>query len=234
MRIWDINPGFLNDQSLLGEHRELHGIHSIISKGKSGYSRHPETLRWVSHLPALVIRHELLLEEMKLRGFNHHSPLLGDTNNGEWPAIFIDSPAAQYRLLENKYVEKKQGRTPLPPNIQTLWAAHKYSVMARSPSSYSEIGKRVAAGDVTFDTLSEKLVLLLHTPPPRGRLTNAVFHMWGYISDYSQLNPQEQTNIELLQEIQEKSRAYNVEYLIHSTALSELMFYAQGNPFIKE
>jgi len=27
MRIWDIDPGFLNAQSLLGEHRELHGIY---------------------------------------------------------------------------------------------------------------------------------------------------------------------------------------------------------------
>ena len=47
MRIWDINPGYLNRQSLLGEHRELHGIVSIIRDNKKGYSRHPETLRWV-------------------------------------------------------------------------------------------------------------------------------------------------------------------------------------------
>ena len=67
MRIWDIDAGFLNDQSLLGEHRELHGIHSIITNHKSGYSRHPETLRWVSHLPALEVRHGLLVEEMLLR-----------------------------------------------------------------------------------------------------------------------------------------------------------------------
>ena len=120
MRIWDINSGFLNDQSLLGEHRELHGMHSIISRKKSGYSRHPETLRWVSHLPALIIRHELLVVEMKLRGFNHHSPLHGYTSRFEWPAIFIDSPAAQYGLLQKKYVTKKQGRIPLPGNIQIL------------------------------------------------------------------------------------------------------------------
>jgi len=44
MRIWDINPGYLHDKSLLGEHRELHAIVSILSKNKKGYSRHPETL----------------------------------------------------------------------------------------------------------------------------------------------------------------------------------------------
>jgi len=38
MRIWDINPGQLNDKSLLGEHRELHGIVSILVNNKSGYA----------------------------------------------------------------------------------------------------------------------------------------------------------------------------------------------------
>lgn len=234
MRIWDINSGFLNDQSLLGEHRELHGMHSIISRKKSGYSRHPETLRWVSHLPALIIRHELLVGEMKLRGFNHHSPLHGYTSSVEWPAIFIDPPAAQYSLLQKKYVTKKQGRIPLPQNIQILWAGHKYSVMARAPYIYAEIGKRVAAGEITFEALSEKLVQLLRTPPSEGRLTNAVFHMWGYISDYSPMNPRERTNVELLEEIQKKSREYNIDYLLHSTALSDLMFYAQWHSFMGE
>jgi len=225
MRIWDIDPGFLNAQSLLGEHRELHGIHSIISKGKSGYSRHPETLRWVSHLPALVIRHELLVEEMKLRRFNHYSPLDRDASNLEWPSVFIDQPAAQYRLLHGKYVGKRQGRIPLPINIQELWASHKYSVMARDPATYKKIGQLVASGEISFDALSKKLVLLMHTSPTRGRLANAVSHMWGYVADYSQVDPQELTSSELLQEIQEKSQKYNVDYLLRSTALGELKLW---------
>lgn len=31
MRVWDLSPGHLNDRSLLGEHRELHGIVSILA-----------------------------------------------------------------------------------------------------------------------------------------------------------------------------------------------------------
>ena len=119
MRIWDIGAGFLNDQSLLGEHRELHGIYSIICNGKKGYSRHPETLRWVSHLPALEARHGLLVEEMMLRGFKHHSPLTSEPTDLNWPSIFIDEPSGQYRLLKGKYKDKKQGRIPLPVNTQT-------------------------------------------------------------------------------------------------------------------
>ena len=34
MRIWDVPAGYLNRQSLLGEHRELHGIYSILTNGK--------------------------------------------------------------------------------------------------------------------------------------------------------------------------------------------------------
>lgn len=60
MRIWDINPGYLNRQSLLGEHRELHGVVSIIVNNKKGYSRHPETIRWVGFGWSLWMRHQLL------------------------------------------------------------------------------------------------------------------------------------------------------------------------------
>jgi hypothetical protein len=49
MRIWDIDPGYLNRQSLLGEQREPHGIVSLIVNGKKGYSRNPETRRWLNH-----------------------------------------------------------------------------------------------------------------------------------------------------------------------------------------
>lgn len=49
MRVWDIEPRFLCRQHLLAEHRELHGLWNILTKhgGTGGYSRHPETLRWV-------------------------------------------------------------------------------------------------------------------------------------------------------------------------------------------
>jgi len=225
MRIWDIDAGFLNAQSLLGEHRELHGIFSIIKNVKSGYSRHPETLRWVSHLSALAMRHEFLVAEMTLRGFKHHSPLEEETSRLEWPHLFIDPPADQYRLLQGKYIERKQGRIPLPGNIQELWATHKYSVMARDPFLGKKAGLIVAAGEISFDGLAEQLVLLLRTPPTSARLTNAISHMWGYVAEYSQTNPQALTNNKLLQEVQAHSKKHNVEYLLCSTALGELAFW---------
>ena len=46
MRVWDIHPGYLNRDSLLSEHRELHGVAAILSQGLKGYSAHPKTRRW--------------------------------------------------------------------------------------------------------------------------------------------------------------------------------------------
>lgn len=75
VRIWDLEPGVLCDRHLLGEHRELHAVWSILTTGKRGYANHPETLRWRGRLKALYARHGGLVEEMERRGFDHRSPL---------------------------------------------------------------------------------------------------------------------------------------------------------------
>ncbi|OQX44048.1 MAG: hypothetical protein B0D86_06490, partial [Candidatus Sedimenticola endophacoides] len=89
MRVWDIDPGYLNRQSLLGEHRELHGIVSVIRHGKRGYARHPETLRWNRHGWALWMRHRQLACEMALRGYRERSPVPLRSNPNVWPGDYI-------------------------------------------------------------------------------------------------------------------------------------------------
>lgn len=75
MRIWDVEPGELCRRHLLGEHRELHGLWNILTRGLRGYSFHPETRRWEGKLGALYWRHEALVREIKRRGYRHASPL---------------------------------------------------------------------------------------------------------------------------------------------------------------
>jgi hypothetical protein len=227
VRIWDVDPGFLNDKSLLGEHRELHGIFNIITMGKKGYSRHPETLRWVSHIQGLFIRHELLVCEMRLRGFRHQSPLDYTFNAFQeeeviWPAKFLDQPAGQYALLQDKYREKEKGRIPLPRNTQELWARHKYSSMARSYPDYRRIGKAVADGGIGFAELSYWLVRKLRSRPSEKSLANAIMHMWGYVSERSENRRQPSDIRKIFAEIQNKVFAHKIEYLLFSTALGEL------------
>jgi hypothetical protein len=103
MRIWDIKPEVLCRQHLLGEHRELHAIWSIITQNKKGYSTHPETLRWKGKLKVLYLRHEDIVLEMKKRGYNHNSPLDENLASGiDKQNIIIDSIEEQIKILKIK------------------------------------------------------------------------------------------------------------------------------------
>lgn len=73
MRIWDLPPEQLCRQHLLGEHRELHALWTILTEGKAGYAQHPETRRWRGKLLALYRRHGALVAEMERRHHRHAS-----------------------------------------------------------------------------------------------------------------------------------------------------------------
>jgi hypothetical protein len=103
MRIWDVEPALLCRSHLLGEHRELHAVWNIHTLGRTGYSRHPETLRWRGKLAALRARHEALVREMARRGYAHRSPLDRALATGR--AVqdsFVDEPSEQLRMLRSK------------------------------------------------------------------------------------------------------------------------------------
>ena len=101
MRVWDIPTNILCRQHLLGEHREIHAIHSVLKNGKVGYSKHPETLRWKGKLDALKKRHDIVAKEMTLRGYNHRSniDLIGDSS---YQDVFLEQPDSQIDLLIKK------------------------------------------------------------------------------------------------------------------------------------
>jgi hypothetical protein len=106
MRIWDVPPGILCRNHLLGEHSELHALWSILTNNKKGYAHHPETLRWQGKLKALYHRHDLLVQEMTRRGYKHQSPLdhtqaTGDSRQTD----YVDSYERQVVLLREKACE---------------------------------------------------------------------------------------------------------------------------------
>jgi hypothetical protein len=234
MRIWDVSPGYLNRQSLLGEHRELHGLVSILVHGKRGYSRHPETLRWVGCLSGLARRHAQLVAEMRLRGYTHLSPLDRQTHALRWPATYIDAPIAQYAILAAKYRDRDGGRIPLPRTAQELWAHHKYSMMARDPERYGRLGRRVAAMRRGADLapLADELSAALRLTPPRPRLANAVAHMWGYVSGSATADERRQAAASLAGMFRVTcavAARTGEPYLAASTAMSDLaVFFGSG------
>jgi Pyrimidine dimer DNA glycosylase len=100
VRIWDLDPRVLCDRHLLGEHRELHAIWSILTTGKTGYAHHPETLRWRGRLAALYARHDEQIAEMDRRGFRHASPLDRRLATGApQQTELVDPPEAQRARL---------------------------------------------------------------------------------------------------------------------------------------
>jgi hypothetical protein len=105
MRVWDIQPKHLCRKHLLAEHRELHGLWNILTihGGKGGYSRHPETLRWVGKLKALYNRHEALVKEFSRRGYQHYSPLNKKfAKGGGGQKVFLNTLIEQKQILQGK------------------------------------------------------------------------------------------------------------------------------------
>ena len=103
MRIWDLDPTWLCRQHLLGEHRELHAVWSILVNKRKGYRRHPEVIRWDGALRALYKRHKLLVSELQRRGYRHASPLDHRRASGSAePHGFVDPPDRQIEILKDK------------------------------------------------------------------------------------------------------------------------------------
>jgi hypothetical protein len=103
MRIWDIPPEKMCRQHLLGEHRELHALWSIITNNKKAYAHHPETMRWRGKLKALYLRHEALVREMAERDYKHHTPLDPALATGKSVQDeFVTSYEEQIQLLKER------------------------------------------------------------------------------------------------------------------------------------
>ncbi|MDE0420611.1 MAG: DUF1722 domain-containing protein [Gammaproteobacteria bacterium] len=224
MRVWDVHPGYLNRQSLLGEHCELHGIVSILSLDKRGNSNHPETKRWKGRGWAIRQRHCLLAAEMAFRGYRDRTPVRGRSAAGQWPDSFIDTPGRQFALLADTYRGKEPGRIPLPRTSHELWSHHKYSVMARSQAAYRELGRRVSGlrGRVGFDALALELVNWLRQPPSPGDMRNAVQHMRGYVDAGECLADDDGPGDERIEVVQRHVATAGRSFLTTQTALTDL------------
>lgn len=225
MRVWDVDPGYLNRQSLLGEHREIHAILSIITNDKKGYARHPETLRWKDRLGALKHRHDLVVSEMRLRGYQHHSPVTVQEALA-WPDEFVDLPGRQFTILQRKYVDREPGRIPLPRTAKELLAHHRFSIMARDPEYYFQTQQTLdqSQNGVSFERIAHDLVEILRRSPQEQQLMNALDLMRNHIAGLAQVAHLDlQGDPEaLVAAAREFATEHRVIPLFESTALSDL------------
>jgi hypothetical protein len=227
MRIWDIDPGFLNTDLLLSEHRILHETVAILTARKPGMINSQETSRWFGFGWALRQRHRLLVAEMNLRGYADITPVLTRSGKESWPDLERDEPIAQFQMLADLYLEQEPGRISLPVNAHQLWAQHKYSVLARNQAAYRRIGTRVSKyrRNDDYADLAFQLTQAMRKPPTEGGIINALQHMWGHVSGDGDAGDHEtlmQNPSKLLREIQHRAIEQREPYLMASTALGEL------------
>lgn len=235
MRVWDIHPGYLSNRNLLGEHAEIHALHSIISDNKKGYSRHPETKRWVRNLNQLILRHNLTVKEMTLREFKHNSPLqcsgkiqVSCRKNG---LSYVNLPADQFAILHKKYSLKEQaGRIPLPKYGSEFWAHHKYSVMARGYQYYKDIQKYIRNRHIfpveQENDLIEKILNYLKLEISASALDNVILHLWGYFKEIASAGEKEyffnlRNHMIKLNTLFDMAQKYQKDYLLHSTIFAD-------------
>ena len=238
MRVWDLHPGYLSRQNLLGQHAEIHALYSVITGGKKGYALHPETRRWQERPDLLRRAHDLTVMEMELRGFNHKSPCgqgaLPDLPKGWGQALsYVDTPLEQIVILEQKNREKGRcGRIPLPKNGYEYWAHHKYSVMARGYNHYKDI--QAYLRPIKSCSLQETggliavIAVIMDKPVTYPALTNVVDHLWGYLKreasgperePYLNRGPEDLPS--LVRYFYALAVKYNRTYLMHSTIFAD-------------
>jgi hypothetical protein len=96
MRMWMVNPRIMCRQHLLGEHVEIHMFIGTITRKKSvtGYLQ-----KGLLEVHNLFSRHNEIVEEMKQRGYKHHSEV-----NEKWNITeengFIDREENLIELLK--------------------------------------------------------------------------------------------------------------------------------------
>ena len=229
-----MHPGYLSQQSLLGEHSEIHALICIMVDRKSGYSHHPEVCRWKGYLWALQYRHRIVVKEMHLRGINHQSPFIFERlleKEGHFPA-YLDSPVTQFILLRGKYHFKhQQGRIPIPKKGTDFWAHHKYSVMTRGYQYYHDMQKFLKGRQVKpieqDHELVEKIQDDMKKAITKNALSNTLMHLWGYFK--KKANDEEKNHFFFLSSSQDKiaylfqlSQKYQCVYLLHSTLFADI------------
>lgn len=87
LRMWMVNPKWMCHRHLLGEHRELHAIMGClrIENGVQGYIDNN-----LIEITNIIPRHEVIVKEMKVRGYKHRSPIIETPNIGYLPQEHID------------------------------------------------------------------------------------------------------------------------------------------------
>lgn len=230
MQVWDLSPGYLNDDELLAQRDWV--IALLANKGSQDPVVLNQARQWAHCMNALRCVEAWINAECALRNLssaqNAQSTCLAPLNL-VWPKLLV--PAQQLADLAAT-PNRTNGRIPLPQTTKALWTHHKYSVAARSMEAYKAISVKVAAGvgRDNFDWVASEVIQQLRLRPSRDSLRDALMQMWGYVAAAGAVSPRLFDDLPgLFTEIQQRSSAQANHYLLTSTALSELSVWLESS-----
>ena len=179
MKIWDCYPAYLNQNQLIAEHRELHGLMQLIETGGGEQSNmDPHVANWLQAPQALAWRHALLVEEMRLHQVDHKSPMDYDRKTTVWPVISKEmSLSMQYDQLK---ALSHDARLVIPTETETLIRQNAFSIMARDPGLYKYLQSESHHGRLALPELFREVTLVVRKPVSKEVYERVIATMWRY------------------------------------------------------
>ena len=216
--LYEIDPGYLSGTALHQQYTLLSDWLHDPQKAHCDNRLH----YWLNYRTALTTLLNLVTSEIALRSTQDPQFHISE-GKLNWPQRFEMHPSEQLLELPE---ENTTARIHKPRNEQSLWAQHKYSIMARDQQLYLKLGPAIARKEVEFPQLIEELSYCKRLAPSTSNLRNSIWHMWGYVSQWSDISPGTSELYPLMKEIQKLAFKHQVEYLLNSTALGDLAYWA--------
>ncbi|MCM2679471.1 pyrimidine dimer DNA glycosylase/endonuclease V [Echinimonas agarilytica] len=179
MKIWDCYPAYLNQNLLVAEHRELHGLQQISNR-KTPITKATDAhiAAWISSPNAMSIRHDQIVEEMHLHQIEHRSPMPRDDEPVEWPPL-LQQPSVANQFSQLREVSS-DARLAVPEDSETLIEQFAFSLMARDPALYKRLQAQTAQGDLSLDELMVTVSETLQLPVDEEVYQRVISTMWRY------------------------------------------------------
>ena len=224
MKIWDCFPAYLNQNQLIAEHRELHGLHQKTERqAPMSDSMDPHIANWLQVPQAIAWRHGLVVEEMRLHQIDHKSPIDSFRTPIEWPAfskeISLSMQFDQIKALAN------DARLVVPDETETLIQQSAFSLMARDPGLYKYLQNESHHGRLAMTELFREVTEVVRKPVQREVYERVINSMWRYCQKapeaftYTSSNNRPSRRIRAIQFLANK---YRWPELWQSAALTDL------------
>lgn len=179
MKVWDCFPAYLNQNQLIAEHRELHGLQQNVERDVPiTDSMDPHIANWLRAPQAIAWRHALVAEEMRLHQVDHKSPIDSFRTPITWPSFSKEvTLTMQFEQLKALHHD---ARLTIPDETETLIQQSAFSLMARDPGLYKYLQNESHHGRLALAELFREVSEVVRKPVQREVYDRVIASMWRY------------------------------------------------------